>query len=179
MHIKFEPVAGETKITARIEDGGLTINGKVFGYDTVPAEGPVRAQDDTITVDYGEHGGVSTCRLTGDHSVAVIAPDLPPPPPPPAPKVDLEAMAQAELENQRAGWVCDRWQIITVLGQDRWQAIEAFGANDDATWGVKAVIDYAVSIPRVSQTVDLLAHILGMSDEEVDDLFRAAMTLNA
>ena len=50
MHIKFEPVAGETKITARIEDGGLTINGKVFGYDTVPAEGPVRAQDNTITV---------------------------------------------------------------------------------------------------------------------------------
>lgn len=178
MHIKFEPVAGETKITARVEDGGLTINGKLFGYDTVPAEGPVRAKGDTITVDYGEQGGVSTCRLTGDHSVEVIAPDLPPVPPPPL-EIDKEAVAMAELLAQREGWVCDRWQIITVLGEKRWQAIVQFGASDDATWGLKTVIDCAVSIPRVSQTVDLLAFILGLGDEEVDDLFRQAMTLVA
>ena len=179
MHISFEPVAGETRITARIEDGGLTINGKVFGYDTMPAEGPVRARGDTIAVDYGEHGGVSTCQLTAAHSVEVIHSGLPPPPPPPPPKIDEAAVTLAELLAQREGWVCDRWQIITVLGEKRWQAIVQFGASDDAAWGMKTVIDCAVSIPRVSQSVDLLAFILGLGDEEVDDLFRQAMTLVA
>ena len=69
---------------------------------TVPAEGPVRAQDDTITVDYGEHGGVSTCQLTGDHSVAVISPDLPPVAPTSSPpEIDEEAAAMADLLAQR------------------------------------------------------------------------------
>ena len=40
-------------------------------------------------------------------------------------------------------------------------------------------ITYAGDVPRLSQTVDLLAWVLGMSPPEVDDLFRTAMTLEA
>ena len=36
-----------------------------------------------------------------------------------------------------------------------------------------------MTIPRVSQTVELLAHILGLSDDEVDELFQVAMALAA
>lgn len=176
MHIVLSPIAGDLVVNARIEAAGLTINNNIYAWDALPKDGPVRADGDIVTIDYGEHGGVSTCQLTGAHTVEVIVPDLPPPP---APKVDLEAMALAGLETQRQGWVADRWQVKTVLGRGRWLTIEDFGARDEAPWGLKTVIEDAVRIPRVSQTVDLLAHILGMSDEEVDDLFRAAMTLNA
>lgn len=79
----------------------------------------------------------------------------------------------------RETWVCDRWQIITVLGGERWAAIMAFANADDAPWGLRTVIENAQIIPRVSQTVDLLAFILGVPDDEVDGIFRQAIALRA
>ena len=176
MHIKLIPLPGEGVANVRIEAHGLTVNGKTWSWDALPPEGAVRAEGGLVTIEYGERGGVGTCQLTPDHTVEIVPPDLPPPP---LPEVDPVALARAELEVQRAGWVVDRWQIKTVLGRDLWAMIEAFGTGASAPWGLKTVIDDAVTIPRVSQTVDLLAYILGFGEEEVDDIFRRSMTLNA
>ena len=66
-----------------------------------------------------------------------------------------------------------------MLGKDRWDTIEAFAASPDAPCGLQTVIADAVTIPRVSQTVDLLGYILGMTGDDVDGLFMRAMTLHA
>lgn len=176
MQIILVPVSGAAVVSVRIEAQGLIVDGSVWPYDALPAEGRVRAGDEVVTVEYGEHGGVNTCQLTNDHTVRIIAPNLPAPPPP---LVDKEAEERAELAAQRAGWVVDRWQIKTVLGRDLWQVIEDFGGGESASWGLKTVIEDATTIPRVSQTVDLLAFILGLTEGEVDELFRQAMTLTA
>ena len=57
--------------------------------------------------------------------------------------------------------------------------IEAFAAGPDAPWGLQTVIADAQIIPRASQTVDLLAFILGVPGDEVDEIFRQAIALRA
>ena len=85
----------------------------------VPVEG------DSVTVDYGEWGGVIACNLTQSHALRIIQDDLPAPPPPPT---EVEACALANLEMQRQGWVCDPWQIKTVLDRDLFGAAMALPA---------------------------------------------------
>lgn len=167
MHIILQPVPGDLVIQLRVDQDTLTING--IGQSYPDSEGPT-------VIEYGERGGVATIQLTDAHTVEIIAPDLPPPAPP---IIDHEAEAIAALQAQREGWAVDRWQIKTALGKDRWAAIESFGTSPDAPWGLQTVIADAMVIPRVSQTIDLLAYILGWSDEDVDQLFQAAMTLYA
>lgn len=176
MNIVLRPVPGDTVVNVRVEATSLTINGQTHAWETLGSGPGMAVADDTVVIDYGAAGGVSTIRLTNAHSVTVLPSDLPPPPPA---KEDPAAIAQANLEAQRQSWVCDRWQIKTVLGQERWETILAFGANPYASWGLKTLIDDAMQIPRVSETVEVLAYILGLSDKEVDDLFRTAMALTA
>lgn len=176
MQITMVPVPGSEVAKLRIEDACFSLNDVQFFWDSLPESGPVRLESGTVIVEYGEEGGVATCQLTDAHAVWIIQPDLPPPPPT---VVDPVAAARADLEAQRATWVAQRWQLIAVLGEARWQAITAFAAGDLSTWGMKAAIDYAVDIPRNSQTVDLLAFILGLSETEADDIFRQAMALFA
>lgn len=187
MHVTFQPVAGATIIRARIDETSIVIDGKVIDFETLPLSGAVRldvTESDPpgvigVIVEYGEEGGVSTCLTTDLHTVEVIPSTAPPAPQPAPPKEDTEVEALAHLLALRESWTCRRWQIITVLGRDLWQAILDFAASDAAPWGLKAVIEAAVDIPRVSQTVDLLAYILGLSDDDVDAYFRAAMELRA
>lgn len=176
MHIVLTPIAGTEALHLRIEAVRLVINDKVYACDDLPPAGPIRIESGVAVIEYGDRGGVNTCQLTDLHSVEVIAATLPPPPPPP---VDIEAEAQAALEAQRDGWRVARWQIKTALGRDRWQVIEDFGTAKDAPWGLQTVIEDATDIPRNSQTVELLAYILGMDDTAVDAVFQTAMQLKA
>lgn len=83
------------------------------------------------------------------------------------------------LEERRATWVVDRWQIKAVLGEAAWTKVVEFGMAPDAPWGLRVVIEDAQKIPRLSETVELLAWLLGMDAEQVDALFLAAMALRA
>lgn len=168
MRVTFIPVPGTAFIAARIVAAGLTINDKVTPWDSLK-EDPV--------IEYGEQSGVAVFIDTTDHSYHVV-PSVWVDPNPPKP-VDPAVLALDQLEAERQGWVCDRWQIKTVLGQARWQMIVGFGTGAGAPWGLQTVIEDAMTIPRASQTVDLLAYILGLSEAEVDDLFRTAMALTA
>jgi len=168
MHISLQPVPGHLTINLRVEADTISINGTVHD---------VADLGDDLMIEYGEEAGVATCLMTQAHTVAVIPSTFQPAYI--APVIDVEAEAQAALQMLRSGWSVDRWQIKTVLGKDRWDAIKAFGASPDAPWGLQTVIADAVTIPRVSQTVDLLGYILGMTDDDVDGLFMQAMTLHA
>jgi len=162
MRIILTPVPKSEFKVVRWERGVLKVNG---------------LETEAGVIEYDEQLGCST--FSDDRSVKLeVIPSKWVDPTPP-PEIDHEAEAAAQLEAQRESWVADRWQMITVLGPERWAVIESFAAAPDAPWGLKAVIANAVTIPRNSQTVDLLAYILGMSDGDVDALFLTAMPLKA
>lgn len=166
MQIIATPVPGDHVVSIRADENGLTVDGKIYNWDTLPR--------DVIVVEYGEYGGVNACSLIKDIFIEVIPSQVV------IEHSPAEPIDPAEvLTLDRQGWVCDRWQIKTVLGRERWEVIEGFANSPDAPWGLQTVIDDAMRIPRVSQTVDLLAYILGMSDEDVDALFLISMDLRA
>ena len=79
----------------------------------------------------------------------------------------------------RAEMAAARWQLIVSLGEERWAKVLAFRDSPDTTWAMRQILDEAQYIPRVSQTVDLLAYILGMTDADADALFVNALALRA
>lgn len=70
---------------------------------------------------------------------------------------------------------CSRTQGILALGQDRWTTIQAYKAT--ATWGEQVVIDSSSTWNRDSQNVAFFAYLLGLTDTQVDDLFKLAITI--
>ena len=51
--------------------------------------------------------------------------------------------------------------------------------NTRATWAERVIIDRAGDWRRTSQNIAFFQHLLDMTDEEVDDIFRAAMEIEA
>lgn len=47
------------------------------------------------------------------------------------------------------------------------------------TWGACMVIDSVDRWSRNSQTIQFMAYLTGLSDDQVDDLFRAAAKITA
>lgn len=95
---------------------------------------------------------------------------------------DMTAVALAEaaaaaraLAEERAAMVCSRLQGRLVLGEAGCAAIDAIAVDPETPWGVRETIVNAIEWSRTSQTIELLAYLLGYDAEEMDDLFRAAM----
>ena len=86
----------------------------------------------------------------------------------------LEIMAEM-ITSQRETLSCQRWQMLLVLGEARWAKIEAFRDSPMCNWPMRQVIDNAEYLPRVSQFVDMLAYILGLTEAETDAMFALAM----
>ena len=80
------------------------------------------------------------------------------------------------INTERAEMRATRMQLALALGEVRWQAIMDYAAT--APWNVKTVIENTVDVPRLSDTVELLAWVVNMTPEETDDLFRFAMTIS-
>ena len=84
--------------------------------------------------------------------------------------------APPTAEEWRAGATADAWQIVAVLGEARWQTIVEWAQFDFVT---ATLVAKATVIPRASETVDVMAYVLGLSPEEVDQVFRVASGLKA
>jgi hypothetical protein len=177
MKVIFTPIPGNLIIRARLEPDGLSINGKLHSWDAAPE-----------VVEYGEEGGLQELvSLQSDHTYQVIPSTWVDPTPPPKP--DPEAEAHAALEAWRAGKSAKKWQLRTIIGPERWAIAQAVAADPSGTlgfevppitaWGMKVVIEDVDDVPRLSGTVDLLAYLFGMSDEEADEVFRQAAELRA
>jgi hypothetical protein len=93
-------------------------------------------------------------------------------PPPPQPTA-AEALAAA-----RAAMICTPLQGKLTLGEAAWSAVEAW-RDASATWAQRQIIDSALDWRRDSQNMQFFAYLLGYSDEQMDDLFRAAMQVVA
>jgi hypothetical protein len=93
--------------------------------------------------------------------------------PDPTPE-ELEHALQAE----RAAMVCSPMQGMLALGEARWTAVQDYRDNH-AAWAERVIIDRAGDWRRISQNIAFFQYLLEMTDEEVDDLFRLAMTIEA
>ncbi len=85
----------------------------------------------------------------------------------------------AVLLAERAAMSCTRWQMIVAMGEANWAKITQYADSPDAPWAMRIIISNAVDVPRLSETVDALAWVLGMAPGEVDTLFRAATAMKA
>lgn len=90
--------------------------------------------------------------------------------------VEKEAEALAEW---RASASCSPLQGQLALGEAQWQRVEAILADPSTPWAMRQAISSAGVWMRKSQHIDTLAWMLGLSEGEVDDLFRLAVTIEA
>lgn len=97
--------------------------------------------------------------------------------------VDLMQLATAEakaaeaLAEWRASASCSPLQGKLALGEVQWARVEAVLADPGTLWAMRQAISSATVWMRKSQHIDTLAWTLGLTDSEVDDLFRLAMTI--
>ena len=85
-----------------------------------------------------------------------------------------EQLADERLASERDAMRCSPLQGKIVLGEARWAQVEAFVADPETPFAMRIAITSAVVWERKSQSMDELAWMMGLTDEEVDDLFRAA-----
>lgn len=122
---------------------------------------------------WSEDGGLRTVIVErGDPRFAELAardpkPYEPPPPPDP----------EAELAAERAAMVCSRLQGRLVLGPQTCAAIDALAADPDTPWAMRETILNAIEWRRTSQAMTELGYLLGYTGEQMDALFRQAMTV--
>jgi hypothetical protein len=72
---------------------------------------------------------------------------------------------------------CTRLQGRLALGPERCAIIDAIAADPNTPWAMAEAIRSAVTWSRNDQQIDELAWLLGLSDQDVDDLFALAITL--
>lgn len=95
-----------------------------------------------------------------------------------APDPDPVYSAAELLERERADMVCSRFQAKAALAAaGLLSASEAAVAAADST--AQLAWAEAIEFRRNSPTIAALAAAVGLTDSEIDDLFRAAMQIEA
>jgi hypothetical protein len=79
------------------------------------------------------------------------------------------------LAQWRAEAFCTPLQGQLALGEERWLRVEEILSDPSTPWSMKQTIRGASVWMRNSQDIDTLAWMLGLSAEEVDELFRVAV----
>jgi len=92
------------------------------------------------------------------------------------PEPTPEELAEA-LSVERTTMDCTPMQGILALGEDNWNTILTY--RETASWQEKVIIDSAQTWVRNSQNIAFFQYLLGFTDTQVDDLFRAAMLIDA
>ena len=90
----------------------------------------------------------------------------------PSPKTEAELMVA-----ERTAMTCTPLQGILTLGETEWGKVLAY-RDTYATWAEKVIIDSALDWRRLSENIAFFGYLLGYTDEQTDDLFRAAMQVN-
>jgi len=96
---------------------------------------------------------------------------------------DIDALpvpltAAETLAAERARMSCTPMQGQLALGETNWGIILAW-RDTQATWAQKVIIDSAQTWVRNSQNIAFFAYLLNFTDDQTDDLFRAAMGIDA
>ena len=90
---------------------------------------------------------------------------------------NTEELAET-LAAERAAMKCSRLQGRLVLGEDTCDALDAIATDDLTPWAMRQTIQNAIEWNRTSQAMTELGFLLGYTEEQMDDLFRLAMTVD-
>ena len=82
------------------------------------------------------------------------------------------------LADERAAMKCSRLQGRLVLGEATCDALDAIAVDDLTPWAMRQTILNAIEWNRTSQAMTELGFLLGYTEEQMDDLFRLAMTVD-
>ena len=82
------------------------------------------------------------------------------------------------LAAERAAMKCSRLQGRLVLGEATCDALDAMATDPTTPWAMRQTIQNAIEWRRMSQSMTELGYLLGYTDEQMDDLFRIAMTVD-
>ena len=82
------------------------------------------------------------------------------------------------LATERATMKCSRLQGRLVLGEATCDALDAMATDPTTPWAMRQTIQNAIEWRRMSQSMTELGYLLGYTDEQMDDLFRQAMTVD-
>ena len=92
-------------------------------------------------------------------------------------ELPLTPTPEEELQLKRQMMVVTPWQICKALNQfgliDNVETIVAASNNKEMQYGWTR----ATSFERLNQFISIMAYSLGLTDEEVDELFELAITL--
>jgi len=81
------------------------------------------------------------------------------------------------LDAERAKMKCSSLQGKIALGEYNWAKVYSLVNDTNTPFALRVSITSAVEWKRLSQTVDGIAWAAGMSDTDVDDMFRVAMSI--
>jgi hypothetical protein len=81
------------------------------------------------------------------------------------------------VAQERAAMTCSRAQGKTVIGADIWNQVIVLAEDMETLWGLKVVIYDTYVWNRLDPNMDALIWAMGLTPEQADDLFRAAMDL--
>jgi hypothetical protein len=81
------------------------------------------------------------------------------------------------LAQERAEMTCSRAQGKTVIGSDIWDQVIVLAEDMQTPWGLKVVIYDTYVWNRLDPNMDALIWAMNLTQEQADDLFRAAMDL--
>lgn len=79
------------------------------------------------------------------------------------------------LAAERANMVCSPLQGILTLGPVEWGKVLEY--SETASWPEHIIIHSAQDWRRLNQNIAFFGYLLNYTDEQMDDLFRQAMTV--
>ena len=86
-----------------------------------------------------------------------------------------ELNTEVMLIAERATMSCTPLQGKLAIGETLWTNVVAYSAT--APWAQKMVIDSSDKWYRNSEDIQFIGYLLGVTDAQMDDLFRLAVTL--
>jgi hypothetical protein len=99
----------------------------------------------------------------------------------PAPEPEVDSRTPEEiLADERAGMRADRlWCRLVLAESGLWEPLAAWAADPARTAAERAYWEDARTWRRADPLVAAAAPVLGLSEAQIDDLFRSAMALQA
>lgn len=92
--------------------------------------------------------------------------------------VHVPLTPEEAIAEERLTMVCSPLQGSLALGETLWDQVELLLNDPETPFAIRRSITSASVWERNSQSMDELAWLMGLSAEQVDDLFRIAMTIN-
>lgn len=129
-----------------------------------------RVSEDGITAfrDDGSAKFIERGHPQWDTAEQAAGPYVPPP----------EPTAEEILERERAAMKCSRRQGKLALGEEKWNEVLSIADDPEMPWGLRVAVHDTYEWHRNSEEMSALIWAMGLTPEEADDLFRAAMKVS-